>query len=181
MMFKLLFLVSLTLLVCAPGRAAAYPEAQDRAGVSHRTHRYRRRHVDDDAVVNVIARKVKKVGVAVDCSAGNCSASTDNGTGPDQPFRSSTSISSIKSPTVFGINPQPPRNVYSTGRPAIFSPPTARSRFSRRGCRSRSVKSRQSISPVKQEKFARRSLPTTLIKRQRRRRCCCRRCCRRRH
>lgn len=179
-MVKLLFLVSLNLLVCAPGRAATYPRAQDRAGVSHRTHRHRGRQVDDDAVVNVIARNVKKVGVAVDCSVGNCSAPTDNGKGPDQPLHFGTSISSVKSPPMFGINPQPPRNVYSTGRPAIFSPPTARFRFPRRGWRSSSVKSRQSVSPVKQEKLAGRSLPTRLITRQRRRRCCCR-CCRRRH
>lgn len=181
MIFKLLFLVSLMLLMCPPGTVATHPGAQDRAEVSLRTHRYRRRHVDDDAVVNVIARKVKKVGMAVNCSVGNCSDTTDNQAGPDRPFHSSSSITPIKSPAVFGVKPLAPRNVYSTGRPAMFSPPTSRSRLSRRRCKSRSMHSRQITKPVKQEKLAKRSLPTTLFKRQIRGRCCCGRCCCRRH
>lgn len=172
-MLKLLFLGSLVLAVCEP--RTAYHGAQDRARLSHRIHKSRRRNVDDDAVVNVIARKVNKVGLAMECNAGNCSTLTSNGTGPDQPFWSRPNISAVNPPPILGINPQNPSNVYSTSSPLRLVPPPVLPRSLPPRCASRSTKTSQPIHLIKPRKPLKRSVPSKHKKSQRRRRCCCKR------
>lgn len=175
-MLKVLLLGSITLAVCAPCRTVAYHGARDRAGASHRTTGSRRHQVDDDAVMNVVARKVNKIGMPVDCHNGNCPNPNGGEMGPEKPFRSSTSISSVKPPTAFGINTPPPKYVYSTGRPPSSSPPAYKSRFSRhQSFGSMAEKFKEPLRPIENKEPTMNPVSRTPIKQKRKRKCHARR------
>lgn len=73
---------------------------------------------EDDAVMNVLARKVDKIGMQVDCPDGKCPADKDEGMKSPVPFHTQANVRSL----------MPPRTVVTHQRAA---PPRYNSRYYR--------------------------------------------------